>query len=265
MDVFLDKKLEIKNNFSESVSYYDRNAAIQKQAAERMAKALEPWQRSIPDGPILEIGAGTGFFTQYLIDMYPDRNLLISDLSDEMVRFCSKKFSSPDSVEFTVLDAEKDDLQEKKYALITGSYVAQWFKYPSKSLSKIASYLKPGGLMLISFPAKESFTNWKQYCHDLGIPYTGNSLPDLEQVVIELSMGPAKVDYYEDDMIDAFENVFEFFRHLKYTGTSTNLADKQLSIKQLKLLNDYWLKQDGGKIRVQYHTAFIAVKRNLES
>lgn len=265
MDVFINKKLEIKNNFSESVSYYDRNAAIQKQVAERMAKALEPWRRSIPEGPILEIGAGTGFFTQYLLEMYPDRNLLISDLSDEMVRFCREKFGSSGSVEFTVLDAENDVLQEKKYALITGSYVAQWFKHPSKSLSKIASYLKPGGLMLISFPAKESFTNWKRYCQDLGIPFTGNSLPDLEQVVIELSMGPAKVDYYEDDMMDAFENVFEFFRHLKHTGTSTNLADKQLSIKQLKLLNDYWLQQDGGKIRVQYHTAFIAVKRNLES
>lgn len=265
MDVLLDKKLEIKSNFSDSVSYYDKNATIQKQVAERMAKALQPWQRSIPEGPILEIGAGTGFFTQHLLKMYPDRNLLISDLSNEMVRFCREKFDPSESVEFTVLDAERDVLQENRYALITGSYVAQWFKYPSKSLSKIASSLKAGGLMLISFPAKESFSNWRQYCLDLGIPFTGNSLPDLEQVVIELSMGPAKVDYYEDDLMDSFENVFEFFSHLKHTGTSTNLADKQLSVKQLKLLNDYWLEQDGGQIKVQYHTAFIAVKKDLES
>lgn len=265
MDAFLDKKREIKSNFSASVSYYDKNATIQKKVADRMAKALEPWQRSIPDGPILEVGAGTGFFTKHLITMYPNRNLQISDFSDAMVQFCLEKFGSSDSVEFTVLDAERDVLQENKYALITANYVAQWFTYPSKSLAKMASSLKPGGLMLISFPAKESFSNWKQYCLDLGIPYTGNSLPGLEQVVIELSMGPAKVDYYEDDMIDSFENVFDFFRHLKHTGTSTNLADKQLSVQQLKLLNDYWLQQDGGKIKVQYHTAFIAVKRELGS
>lgn len=118
--------------------------------------------------------------------------------------------------------------------------------------------------MLISFPVKESFSNWRKYCLDLGIPFTGNTLPDLEQVVIELSMGPAQVDYYEDDMIDSFENVFDFFRHLKNTGTFTNLADKQLSVKQLKLLNNYWLEKEHARIRVQYHTAFIAVKRDLE-
>lgn len=261
----LDIKEKIKSNFSESVSYYERNATLQKKAAERLYKALEPWQHSVPEGPILEIGAGTGFFTRYLSEMYPDRELIITDLSGEMVRFCREKFRESDSIKYRVLDAEQEELPEKKYALITGSYVAQWFKHPSKNLTRIASSLKPGGFMLMSFPASESFSNWRKYCLDLGIPFTGNSLPDLEQVVIELSMGPVKVDYYEDDMTDCFESVFDFFRHLKLTGTSTNLANKQLSIRQLKLLNDYWLEQDGGQIEVQYHTAFIAVKRDLES
>ncbi|MDX1642479.1 MAG: methyltransferase domain-containing protein, partial [Balneolaceae bacterium] len=188
----------------------------------------------------------------------------ISDLSKEMVEFCQKKFGTSDLVEYRILDAEEDVLPSQKYALICGSYTAQWFKYPSKSLSKIASSLKPGGLLLISFPASESFSNWKKNCLDLGIPYTGNSLPDLEQVIIELSMGAFKVDYYEDDMTDTFESVFDFFRHLKHTGTATNMADKQLTIKQLKLLNNYWLKQDDGQITVRYHTAFVAVKRDFE-
>lgn len=260
-----DLKQDIRKNFSGAVHYYDEYANLQKNIAERLAKALKPWQYSIPGGPILEIGAGTGFFTWHLQKMFSNRKLIITDLSDEMVEFCIGKFSESKSTSFETVDAEQADFGESEYALITGNYVAQWFKHPAQTLSKIAKSLKPGGIFLTSFPASESFQNWKQHCLDLGLPYTGNELPDLERVVIDLSMGPFQVDYYEDDMVETFENVFDFFRHLKKLGTSTNLNNKTLSIKQLKLLNNYWLEQDKGQVKVQYHTAFIAAKRNLES
>lgn len=265
MNDLADLKERIRDNFSDSVSYYDDHASLQKQVASRLFKALEPWQYSIEEGPILEIGAGTGFFTNYLVKVFKDRELIISDLSDEMIRYCRAKFNHSDKITFRTLDAENESWPESKYALIAGNYVAQWFESPGQTLSKIAKSLEPGGLMLLSFPASESFSNWKKYCLELGLPYTGNVLPDLEQVVIELSMGPHKVDYYEDDMFDTFDSVFDFFRHLKKTGTATNVNQKQLNPKQFQLLNKYWLEQDGGKINIQYHTAFLAVKRNFES
>lgn len=264
-DEKFDKRRKIVSNFSKSTSYYHNNAIHQQEVARRLSKALEPWKDIIPSGPILEIGAGTGFLTRYLLEMYPHREAVITDLSQEMLDFCKDEMNIKNDVEYKVLDAESEKLPKEKFALIAGNYVAQWFKYPAKSLSKMAASLKPGALMLISFPAKESFANWRQYCLDLGIPFTGNALPDLEQVVIELSMGPLKVDYYEDDMIQSFDNLFDFFKNLKHTGTSTSLTGKNLTVKQFKLLDNYWKKQENGKINVQYHTAFIAAKRDFES
>lgn len=264
MNVLVDVKGDIKNNFSEAVQYYNEHAELQKNIAERLAKSLNPWRYSIPEGPIMEIGAGTGFLSKHLSEMFKDRELIISDLSDEMVQFCRNNFSDTGSVKCRTLDAENEVWPDSTYSLITGNYVAQWFKHPAQTLSKIATSLKPGGLLLVSFPASESFSNWRQYCVDLGLPFTGNELPDLERVVIDLSMGPLQVDYYEDDMVDMFDDIFNFFSHLKKTGTSTNLRNKKLSVKQLKMLNDYWLEKENGKIKVQYHTAFIAAKRDLE-
>jgi malonyl-CoA O-methyltransferase len=257
-----DKK-EIIRNFSQSVDYYTDHAVLQKQTAFRLAKALEPWQYSIPDGPVLEIGAGTGFFTEHLVTMFSSKKMEITDASPEMVNHCKKTFNSRKNLSFNVLDAEEHEWKEEAYSMITGNFVAQWFKDPSVTLSKMAKSLKPGGFMLMSFPGSESYPQWRKYCLELGIPFTANKLPDIEQIVVNLSMGPVKVDFYEDQSTETYNDVYSFFRHLKQTGTSTAFSGKSLKPKQLRLLNDYWLQQNNGSVKVHYHTAFLAVKKDL--
>ena len=87
----ISKKEEITDNFSNSLPYYDKNALHQREVARRLSKALEPWRDIIPQGTILEIGAGTGFLTKHLLKMYPRRNALITDLSPEIINFCKEK------------------------------------------------------------------------------------------------------------------------------------------------------------------------------
>lgn len=257
------KKEQIVKNFSSSVDYYSKYADLQKNTALRLANALEPWQYSVPDGSILEIGSGTGFFSEHLIRIFSNRKILITDISPQMVEYCKEKYFNHEHVDFEVLDAENHHWKENTYSVIAGNFVAQWFKDPSITLSKMAESLKPGGFMLMSFPGSESYPQWKKYCLELGLPFTANELPDIEQVVVNLSMGPVKVDYYEDQSTEHYDDVYAFFRHLKNTGTSTNFNGKKLSAKQLKLLNDYWLQQNNGTIHVHYHTVFIALKKDL--
>jgi malonyl-CoA O-methyltransferase len=52
---------------------------------------------------------------------------------------------------------------------------------------------------------------------------------------------------------------------MKSKGAGTNMTGKKLTFKQLKLLNEYWLEKEQGKVEVHYHTAFIAAKRDPES
>ncbi|MEX0823809.1 MAG: methyltransferase domain-containing protein [Balneolaceae bacterium] len=256
-------KESIHKSFSESVDYYDRHAELQKDVALRLARALEPWQYSVPEGPILETGAGTGFFSEHLVSMFPEREVTLSDLSEAMVSKLRSKFSEKDHIKFKILDAETVDWNEDENALIAGNFVAQWFKDPSQTLSGMASSLKPGGFMLVSFPGSESYPQWKKHCLELGLPFTGNPLPDVEQIVVNLSMGPFKVDYYEDQSTQTFNDVYDFFSHLKKGGTATPRKKSGLTLKQLRLLNDHWLKKNNGKVTVHTHTAFIAVKKDL--
>ncbi|MEX0646514.1 MAG: methyltransferase domain-containing protein [Balneolaceae bacterium] len=260
-----DRKQRITRAFSDSVDYYAEHGRLQKQVAERLGRSLEPWQHSVPDGPVIEVGAGTGFFSTYLTRLYSHRSVILTDISRQMIDRCRSEFNGNENIDYKVLDAETAEWPDSTYALIAGNFVAQWFKDPSATLSEMMGSLKPGGLMLMSFPGNESFPQWKKYCLELGLPYTGIDLPDVEQLVVNLSMGPVKVDFYEDQSSDTFKDVYEFFRHLKKTGTSVSTAKRKLTPRQLRLLNNYWLEQNNGKVTVHYHTAFIAAKRDLNS
>ena len=260
-----EKRTKISENFSSSTEYYHHNAGLQKRVAERLANALEPWRYTVVDGPILEIGAGTGFFTKHLTVFFTNKRLIVSDISNQMLEQCRKEVGKEKEISYRRLDAENFDFGKKKYALIAGNFVAQWFIHPGQTLLKMVEALKPGGLLLVSFPGSESFSNWKSYCLDLGLPFTGNKLPDVEQVVIELSTGPVQVDFYEDTMTNRFDSVFEFFRHMKCTGSGTSQTGKKVTPKQLKLLNEYWLEKEQGQVEVHFHTAFVAAKRDHES
>jgi malonyl-CoA O-methyltransferase len=258
-------KQRVEQSFSDSFHYYDDEAQLQRETAKRLAASLEPWRLILPSGPMLEFGAGTGFFSEELIKLFPDRELIVSDISDEMISVCRRKFFgyNGNNIRFSRIDAESHDFGESDYSLIAGNFVAQWFNDPAITLSKMVKALKPGGLLLTAFPGADSFPEWKKHSNTLGIPFTGNSLPDTEELVIKLSMGPAKLDFYEDTSAVEFDDAYAFFRHLKRIGASVKLHEKQLGIKKLRQLIDHWNRSAGDKVTVTWHLVFLVVKKDL--
>lgn len=255
----------IKEKFSNVCEVYEHEAGLQKETASRLGSSLQPWRMTLPEGPVLEIGAGTGFLTSELIKILPDREITVSDISEEMVAFCKNKLSeiSSDNLVFKQLDAELFKPEPDKYALISGNFVAQWFQDPARTLGRLAEGLKPGGLLLMAFPGNDTFPEWQQQCRELGLPYTGNKLPDTEELVIKLSMGPARVDFYEDSRTVQFPDVLTFFQYLKRIGATSKLHDKELTGKQMKLLINNWNQKEPGCIHITWHLVFLALKKDI--
>ncbi|MGK7371395.1 MAG: methyltransferase domain-containing protein, partial [Candidatus Halalkalibacterium sp. M3_1C_030] len=176
---------QVAENFGRSVSDYHKQAEVQKEVADRLIASLEPWRDILPPGPILEVGCGTGFVTQGLVDLYPKREKIITDLSEQMVDFCKERFKSAENISFHSLNAEELEADESTYAMTVCGFAAQWFKDPALTLGRMMEATQPGGLLLASFPGNESFPEWKKHCRDLGIPFTGNALPDTEEMVVK--------------------------------------------------------------------------------
>lgn len=255
----------IARNFGKAAARYQKEAEVQKEVAQRLIASLRPWRDILPPGPILEIGCGTGFVTEGIVDLYPKRKKIITDLSAEMVGFCREKFKSVDNISFDELDAEQLSTEKPEYAMTVSGFAAQWFKDPALTLGKLIEATKPGGLLLASFPGNESFPEWKKHCRNLGIPYTGNTLPDTEEIVIKMSTGPVQVDYYEDTVTQKFPSAADFFRHLKGIGAGTRKEGRALAPSEMKMLIKHWDSKAGDEVTVSYHIIFLAIKRDHTS
>lgn len=268
MEITEEKEVgRVAINFGRAAKNYHQEARIQRKVAEGLLSSLLPWRNMLPDGPILEIGCGTGFLSKLLIDNFPDKEFIITDASPNMLRFCKQQLEQEDLVtdriQFKVLDANEFAETHEQYAMVISNFAPQWFKDTAMVLENLSKSILPGGLLLCSFPGNHTFEQWYEHCLKLGLPYTANPLPDVEEVVVKLSMGPMQIDYYELDLFDEFDSSLDFFRHLKTIGASKSVHQKSLNHKQFKLLVDHWDKQEGEKVKVKWHVVYLAAKKDL--
>ncbi|MDZ7773354.1 MAG: methyltransferase domain-containing protein [Balneolaceae bacterium] len=248
--------------FGASAETYHRTADVQKEVAERLIASLQPWRDIVPPGPVVELGCGTGFVTESLLEMYPGRELWVTDRAPEMVDFCRERFGEREGLRYEAMGAEEYERGPEEVALTVSGFSAQWFRDPPFTLGRWLERTRSGGLLLASFPGHESFPEWREQCRELGLPFTGNVLPDTEEMVIKLTNGPAQVDYYEDTVTRNYDSSADFFRHLKAIGADRQLEGRRLTPREMRMLIRNWDRSAGDRITVSYHVVFIAVKRD---
>ncbi|MTI88026.1 MAG: methyltransferase domain-containing protein [Balneolaceae bacterium] len=267
MNITEKKKQQAVHKFGEAAQYYHQHADIQKQVANGLISSLNPWRDILPPGPILEVGCGTGFLTKQLVEMYPKRSIIVTDASEKMLQFCKSELQKSNcplnNITFKVVEVNTGmTVESGQYAMVISNFVAQWFDDTAMGLERLGASIKKGGLLLCSFPGNQSFSQWYERCLELGLPFTANPLPDVEEVVIKLSTAPFQIDYYENDLQENFDSALAFFRHLKQMGASENVTGKSLNTKQFRLLLNHWDQQSKGKINIKWHIVYLAAKKD---
>jgi malonyl-CoA O-methyltransferase len=252
----------VADQFGKSAHNYHLKAEIQQKVGLGLAASLRPWKQILPPGPILEVGCGTGFLTNLLAAEFPGRTFEVTDASPQMLHFTKNRLEGIENGRYSILDVNELPPGEAKYALIVSSFTAQWFNDAAFGLQELSKLLLPGGLLLVAFPGNQSFPMWYECCLELGLPFTANPLPDVEEIVIKLSLEPLQIDYYENDLYQKFPSSLDFFRHLKEIGANSSKTGKTLSPKQLRLLTKYWDKKFNGQIMVKWHVVYLAAKRD---
>ena len=280
-------KVNLAQHFGKAAPYYHHQAQVQRYAADRLLDWIETTQ--VLPGKILELGCGTGFLSQGLVQLFPQNDLEITDLAPGMVEFCQQQLS-PDfqdlstqdlssprdaeekrsSLRFYCLDAEKlgetkdvkleanSDpsilLQKGSYGLIASSFVLQWFANPIETLQRLLAYLNPLGSLVLAFPSNHSFPEWKQHCHDRQVPCTLNPLPEFKEVVEAMHRIGVHCEFRSEWYCEHYPNFKTALQHLKALGAGLTANQFTLSPKQLKQLI---YPSDSLEITLSYHLVLM--------
>ncbi len=176
-----NRKEIIAQNFSANILTYETHAKIQNQVAQRLCDLVR-----VNDDPdhILEIGCGTGFLTEKLIQKFPNAHITAIDTSAKMVEHCQQKFKD---LTITKMDGETLNF-DQKFDLIVSNMTIQWFENLEDSINKIKEYLVPNGQLFYSTIGENNFQEWQETLEKLSLQNGLIEIPEYQDIIKEESL-----------------------------------------------------------------------------
>lgn len=201
-------KTEIKRCFEQALAFYDHQAKAQQHINRRLIKLLQSKRSDFTN--ILEIGCGTGHFSQLLQHHFRAKHWLFNDLCD-VGTLLSTRLSFP--YQFVQGDAEQLNFGGQ-FDLIASASSVQWFTEPQRFLIKIKSVLASNGLLLLSTFTPDNLAEIRQLT-GIGLNY-----PSLENWLDWLEKD-FRLLHIENELIElAFSSPLEVLKHLKESGVT---------------------------------------------
>ncbi|PSH04262.1 MAG: ubiquinone biosynthesis protein UbiE [Acidobacteria bacterium] len=138
MNAFLSEAVANKYD-----SYYDTTLGQKVDNIEKQIVAS--YLRDIPRQAVLELGCGTGHWTEFLSDM--GFSVSAVDISEAMLAVATKK--SLRNVIFQKADAANLPFSNESFGIIVSITMLEFTHDPKKVLSEIYRVLKSGGLLVL--------------------------------------------------------------------------------------------------------------------
>lgn len=228
--------INIARSFGAASQSYDFSARLQRYSG----KNLMPWLPNRSDLNVVDLGSGTGFFTNVLNSRY--ENVIGVDISKEMLNY-AKSRRHPD-INWLAGDANKLPFQDNSIDLIYSNLAIQWCQPLEKAIAEILRVLKPGGLFVFAtltdgtlFELKSS---WKQVDND---KHVIDFLTDDNIKNICTSSKSRLLKENVQDVILEYETVLHLAHELKGLGANSvpNKKSKGLAGKEKwkKMTNAY--------------------------
>ena len=200
----------IKTSFSKYATKYEKYAHLQNEMGDHLALLLP---NKIPKR-VLEIGCGTGVFTKHLLKHH-FKELILNDISVEMINFLKSKLTLPSCSKIIVGDAE--NLKFDCVDMITANAVFQWFRTPSKTLRKLRSYIRSEGKLIFSTFGPQTLIELRQIS-SIDSPAL---LTPLEQWEIWLKTAKFSIDSSSKSIHKIYySNTLELLKNLQQLGTT---------------------------------------------
>jgi tRNA (cmo5U34)-methyltransferase len=132
----------------------------------------------LPNPQVLDIGAGTGLFSAFLLKRFPDARLTLIDISEKMLEVARQRFKNNLNAKFIVANYSEYNFDVKFDIILSALSIHHLDDREKENLyKKIYSMLKPGGIFINSDQVSgdtslldSMYKNlWKDYVNKSGL------------------------------------------------------------------------------------------------
>jgi malonyl-CoA O-methyltransferase len=204
----------IARSFGRAAANYDAVASLQREIGQQLLGSA-PEAHALDIHRVLDVGAGTGFFSAALAERYPEARVIAVDLAEGMLRQAAKRFAGWR----VVGDAEALPVASRSVDLVFSNVALQWASSAEAAFQEFHRVLRPGGrLLFTSFgpgtlrELREAWARVDSHTHVnefIGPDLLRARLCEAGFVGISLHHEPRMLDY---------PDVFALMRELKSLG-----------------------------------------------
>ncbi len=215
------EKRRIQQHFDAKASQYESSAILQQEVCKRMLERLD--LVSLKPQNILDVGTGTGWGMQGLMQRYKSAQVFALDLSLPMLQQSRRKGGWLRKPGLICGDAEKLPLADESVDLIFSNLMLQWCHAPAV-FAEFKRILKPGGLLMFSSfgpdTLKELRHSWSQLDNDAHVNQFVD-MHDLGDALMECGLAEPVMD--ADLMTLQYTTARMVMDDLKNIGANTPL------------------------------------------
>lgn len=149
-------KLDIANSFSKAAVSYDQSAELQRNIGRNLLSKLPD---TFKVSSILDLGCGTGYFTQQLGKKFPQAALVGLDLAEGMLKQAQQ---SIEINSWIAGDAEQLPIKDNSVDFVFSNLALQWCHDFSAVLDEVYRVLTPKGIFLFTSLCNGTLSELKQ-------------------------------------------------------------------------------------------------------
>lgn len=244
--------------FSRAAATYDAHADVQVEVARELLDRI----RGRRFERILEVGCGTGLYTQFLAEAFPAAQIEAVDISETMLQVAILKVAASPRIRFVLAEGETPPRSCRGgYDLVTSSGTFQWFQDLEGAFQSYDRLMVPKGLLAFSAFGPETLKELNAALNEaLGccVALPARAFRDLAAWKSLLARIFGHVEGEERVLGRRYPDLISLLRRLKGTGVNCGGAGARLGLTRRRIggIEDVYEKRFGA-IRATYQVFFF--------